>query len=268
MEDRKYPRKNFSSYEENKPANDKDVIFGIRPVIEALEAGKEIDKILIQRNIEQAVVQELFELANRVKVPIIKVPVEKLDRVTRKNHQGVICYLSAINFASLDNIVSACFENAKNPLLVMLDRVTDVRNFGAVARSAECLGVDAMVVPSRGAAQLNSDAVKTSAGALYHIPVCRVDHLIDTVKYLKQCGLRIIACSEKSSKAVYDEDLTDPCVILMGSEEDGIRMDLLRYADAHVTIPMKGHINSLNVSVATGMILSEVTRQRLAAEKK
>ena len=145
----------------------------------------------------------------------------------------------------------------------MLDRVTDVRNFGAVARSAECLGVDAMVVPSRGAAQLNSDAVKTSAGALYHIPVCRVDHLIDTVKYLKQCGLKIIACSEKGSVNVYDEDLTDPCVILMGSEEDGISMDLLRYADAHVTIPMSGHINSLNVSVATGMILSEVTRQRL-----
>ncbi len=266
--DKNYPRKQFSSYNENKPANDKDVIFGIRPVIEALEAGKEIDKILIQRNIEQAVVQELFELANRVKIPVIKVPVEKLDRVTRKNHQGVICYLSAINFASLDNIVSASFENAKNPLLVMLDRVTDVRNFGAVARSAECLGVDALVVPSRGAAQLNSDAVKTSAGALYHIPVCRVDHLIDTVKYLKQCGLRIIACSEKASVNVYDEDLTDPCVILMGSEEDGISMDLLRYADAHVTIPMSGHINSLNVSVATGMILSEVTRQRLIVNKK
>src|SRR4051812_21507532 len=201
--DRNYPRKQFSSYDENKPANDKDVIFGIRPVIEALEAGKEIDKILIQRNIEQAVVQELFELANRFKVPVIKVPVEKLDRVTRKNHQGVICYLSAINFASLDNIVSACFESGKNPLLVMLDRVTDVRNFGAVARSAECLGVHAMIVPTRGAAQLNSDAVKTSAGALYHIPVCRVDHLIDTVKYLKQCGLRIIACSEKGSVNVY-----------------------------------------------------------------
>lgn len=261
--EKNYPRKDFSSYDENKPANDKDVIFGIRPVIEALEAGKEIDKILIQRNIEQAVVQELFELANRVKVPVIKVPVEKLDRVTRKNHQGVICYLSAINFASLDNIVSACFENGKNPLLVMLDRVTDVRNFGAVARSAECLGVDAMVVPTRGAAQLNSDAVKTSAGALYHIPVCRVEHLIDTVKYLKQCGLKVIACSEKGNVNVYDEDLTDPCVILMGSEEDGISQYLLRYADAHVTIPMSGHINSLNVSVATGMILSEVTRQRL-----
>jgi len=135
--DKKYPNKRFSSYEENRPANDKDVIFGIRPVMEALEAGKEIDKILIQRDIQQAVVQELFELANRLKVPIIKVPIEKLDRVTRKNHQGIICFLSAINFASLDNIITACFENAKNPLVVMLDRVTDVRNFGAVARSKQ-----------------------------------------------------------------------------------------------------------------------------------
>jgi 23S rRNA (guanosine2251-2'-O)-methyltransferase len=246
----------------NNNASSKEVIFGIRPVMEALEAGKEIDRILIQRDVDHKTVQELMQLTQHFKVPVIKVPLEKLNRVTRKNHQGVVCYLSAINYASLDNIISETFANAKTPLIVILDRITDVRNIGAIARTAECMGAHALIVPSKGSAQINSDAVKTSAGALYHLPVCRVDNLSHTIKYLQECGLQVVACSEKGDKSLYEEDYTVPTAIVMGSEEDGISNDIIRVADKFVKIPMTGNIQSLNVSVAAGMLLYEVVKQR------
>jgi 23S rRNA (guanosine2251-2'-O)-methyltransferase len=246
----------------NSNASNKEVIFGIRPVMEALEAGKEIDRILIQRDVDHRTVQELMQLTQHYKVPVIKVPLEKLNRVTRKNHQGVVCYLSAIHYASLDNVISETFAKAQTPLVVILDRITDVRNIGAIARTAECMGAHALIVPSKGSAQINSDAVKTSAGALYHLPVCRVDNLIHTIKYLQECGLQVVACSEKGDKTLFQEDYTLPTAIVMGSEEDGISNDIIRIADRFVKIPMIGNIQSLNVSVAAGMLLYEVVKQR------
>ncbi|MCU0416247.1 MAG: 23S rRNA (guanosine(2251)-2'-O)-methyltransferase RlmB [Cytophagaceae bacterium] len=238
------------------------MIFGIRPVIESIEAGKEIERIYIQRDAEHQTVQELLQLTATHQLPVVKVPTEKLNRLTRKNHQGVVAFISPISYASLDNIVSRTFESGKSPLLLILDRITDVRNIGAIARTAECMGAQAIVVPSKGSAPISADAVKTSAGALYHLPVCRVDNLKQTVRYLKESGIQIIACSEKGSKTIFESDYTLPTAIIMGSEEDGIASELITQADDFVLIPMTGTVQSLNVSVATGMILSEAVRQR------
>ncbi|MEN7549629.1 23S rRNA (guanosine(2251)-2'-O)-methyltransferase RlmB [Rapidithrix thailandica] len=241
-----------------------ELIYGVQPVLEAIEAGKELDKIMIQRDSKNEQTAKLLSTAAQYKVPVVKVPQEKLNKITRKNHQGVVAYLSAISYASLDNVVSECFNQGKTPLILVLDRVTDVRNFGAIARTAECMGVDAIVVPARGAAQIGSDALKTSAGALNYIPVCREQSLLQTVKYLKNSGLEVAACTEKGSDKVFHQDFRGPLAIVMGSEEDGISDDLIKVADFLAEIPMYGKINSLNVSVATSMILYEVNRQRHA----
>jgi 23S rRNA (guanosine2251-2'-O)-methyltransferase len=236
--------------------------FGIRPVIEAIKAGKEIDRILIQKEVGGNVVAELLQLANRHNIPVVKVPLEKLNRVTRKVHQGVICFMSSVVYASLDNIISEVYQKGETPFILVLDRVTDVRNFGAIARSAECMGVQAIVIPSRGSAQINSDAVKTSAGALNYIPVCREPNLKTTLKYLKENGLKIIACSEKGDKHIDSTDCTGPLALVMGSEEDGISSEYLKLSDEMLKIPITGNIQSLNVSVAAGIMMYEVVRQR------
>jgi 23S rRNA (guanosine2251-2'-O)-methyltransferase len=241
----------------------RDVVFGLRPVLEALQSGKEIEKIYLHREAKNPVISELVSLASDLKVPILKVPIEKLNKITRKAHQGVICYVSPITYASLDNVVSDTFGQGKVPLLLILDRITDVRNFGAISRTAECLGVNAIVIPSRGSAEINSDAVKTSAGALNYIPIVREDNLKNTLTYLKDSGFQIVACSEKAEKMIYQADFTPPIAIIMGSEEDGVSPEYLRKTDMIVKIPQVGNIESLNVSVATGVILSEVVRQRL-----
>ncbi len=239
-----------------------DFIFGIHPVVEAIKSGKEIERILIQKEVGGTVVAELLGLARKYNIPVVKVPVDKLNRVTRKVHQGVICFVSPVIYASLDNIISELFSKGETPFILVLDRVTDVRNFGAIARSAECMGVQAIVIPSRGSAQINSDAVKTSAGALNYIPVCREENLKVTLKYLKESGLKLIACSEKGGKTVDSTDCTGPVALIMGSEEDGISSEYLKLSDEMLKMPIRGKIQSLNVSVAAGIMMYEVVRQR------
>ena len=254
------PKKTFKYFNQPKPEN-KDFVFGIQSVLETLRSGKEIDKILVQRELGSL---EVLEFARLKGVPVQKVPSEKLDRITRKNHQGVIAFVSAINYAKLENVVADVYEKGEVPLILVLDRITDVRNFGAIARTAECTGVHAIVIPTKGAAQINADAMKTSSGALNFLPVCREENLYHTVKFLQNSGIQVVACSEKVSKNIYDIDFSVPTAIIMGSEEDGISDDLMRSVDELANIPLVGRVGSLNVSVATGVILYEVVRKRLA----
>lgn len=246
-----------------KEENEKDFIFGTRVVIEALNARKEIDKILVDKELNNDLIKELLSLAKKEGIPVVRVPQAKLNRTTRKNHQGVLAHISAIAYASLDNVIDKCFSNGVAPLIMVLDRITDVRNFGAIARSAEVAGVHALVIPEKGSAQINSDAVKTSAGALNFLPVCRVKNLYYTVKDLKKMGLHIVSASEKTERTMYDADFSLPTAIVVGSEEDGISKELLGISDELISIPMSGNIESLNVSVAAGVLIYEAVRQRL-----
>lgn len=239
-----------------------EVIFGTRTVIEAVQAGKELEKVLIQKGNRNELTGELLQYLRERQIPYTTVPVEKLNRITRKNHQGTIAFLSAVTYASLDNIINEAYAKGKEPLLIILDRVTDVRNFGAVARSAECLGVQGIIIPAKGSARIGGDAIKASAGALHHIPVCRAENLKDTIHYLRNSGIRVIACTEKATQRSYEADLQGPVALLAGSEEDGISPAYLKLADEQVSIPMSGNIASLNVSVATAIFLYEVERQR------
>lgn len=237
-----------------------DIVFGVQSVLETLRGTKEIEKILIQREFGHA---EVEKLAKERDLPVQRVPIEKLNRVTMKNHQGVIAFVSAVNYAKTSNVVADIFEKGEVPLLLILDRITDVRNFGAIARTAECSGVHAIVVAARGAAQINADAMKTSSGALNFLPVCRENSLAQVLEELQQSGIQIVACTEKATDELYKIDFTVPTAILMGSEEDGISENLLEQADHSTKIPMLGKIGSLNVSVATGVILYEAVRQRI-----
>ena len=239
-----------------------NVIYGIRPVIEAIKAGKEIDKIFIQNGLRGESYLELKELIRTAELPFQYVPLEKLNKITFKNHQGIIAYLSSVTYYNLDNIIANVYEQGKAPLVLILDRITDVRNFGAIARTAECAGVDAIVIPSRGAAQINADALKTSAGALNNIPVCRSANLKETIRDLKHSGLKIVACTEKANKYYYKTDYINPIAIILGSEEDGISAEYVKLSDVSVKIPLIGKTASLNVSVASGIILFEVLKQR------
>ncbi len=243
----------------NRPAKE-DFVFGYQSVLETLKSEKEIDKILLLKDSKNFV--EIEDLARKRNIPISKVPHEKLNRVTMKTHQGAIAFVSQVNFASLSNIVTDVFEKGEVPLILILDRITDVRNFGAICRSAACSGVHAVVVPSRNAAQINGDAMKTSSGALNFVPVCREISLNYAVKYLQNSGFQVFACTEKGEKSIFELDYTLPTAIVMGSEEDGISEDIIEMADQAAFIPMKGPIASLNVSVATGIILFETLRQR------
>ena len=240
-----------------------NLIFGTRAVIEALKAGKEVDKVLVQRGLSNELFRELKSCLNDYQVPFQFVPIEKLKKITNKNHQGIIAFLSSISYSKTEDLLPQVFESGKTPLLLILDRVTDVRNFGAIARSAECSGVDFIIIPSRGSAQINADAIKTSAGALHRIPVCREENLKDTIEYLSASGIRIMACHEKTEQMIYDLDLKQPLAVLMGSEENGISNEYLKRSDFSGKIPMSGTISSLNVSVATGIVLYEVQRQRI-----
>jgi 23S rRNA (guanosine2251-2'-O)-methyltransferase len=239
-----------------------EMIFGIHPIIETIESGKEIEKVLIQKELKNPSLIELASLCNRHKIPMVRVPIEKINRITKKAHQGVLAFVSAISYASLDNIISVAYEQGKNPFILVLDRITDVRNLGAIVRTAECVGIDAIVIPDKNTARLGSDAFKTSAGALSRVAICRERNLKGTLQYLKNNGLHIIGCTEKSDKIIYEVDYDSPLAIVMGSEEDGISPECLRMCDEQVKIPMYGKIGSLNVSVATGVILYEAVRKR------
>ncbi len=239
-----------------------EFVYGVQPAAEALASGKEIERILVQRGSLSANLTTLLHDATQRNIPVVRVPLEKLNRVTKKNHQGVIVYLSPIAYASLDHLVNEAFTKGEMPFFLLLDRITDVRNFGAISRAAECAGVDAIVIPTKGAAQINSDAMRASAGALQHIPVCRTKSLLHTIRFLQESGIRVVACTEKASDTLYETDLSAPIAIIMGSEEDGISNELLTKADALAQIPMMGKINSLNVAVACGVAVFEARRQQ------
>lgn len=237
-------------------------IFGIRAVQEAVNAGKELEKVLVRRGVGSELFNKLVGDLFMLHVPVQQVPVEKLNRVTGKNHQGIIAYISEITYHDITQLVPSVFESGEDPLLLLLDGVSDVRNFGAIARSAECAGVHAIVIPFSGSAAVNADAVKTSAGALHRIPVCRHKDLVAVFKFLQESGLSLFGATEKAEKSIYDSDLRGPAAFVMGGEEKGISADLLKRIDHWISIPMKGKIASLNVSVAAGIVLFEALRQR------
>ena len=239
------------------------MIFGIRAVIEAIQADKAIDKILLQKGLSNELFNQLRQALKGKEIPYQFVPPEKIRRMTDKNHQGVIAFIAEIAYHSAEDLLAGVFEAGKVPLVLILDRITDVRNFGAIARSAECAGVDFIVIPSRGAAQINGDAIKTSAGALHRLPVCREENLKQTIEYLKESGLQVLACHEKTETLIYGADFTQPTAIIMGSEEDGISGEYLKRSDLQIKIPMPGTIASLNVSVAAGIVLFEAVHQRM-----
>ena len=243
------------------------MIYGTRAVIEAIRAGKEIEKIMIQSSLANDLIKELITVARERQVPYTFVPQEKLKKFSTKNHQGVICILASVTYASLDNIIHVAYSEGREPFLLILDRVTDVRNFGAIARTAECAGVDGIVIGEKGNAPITGDAMKTSAGALNHLAICREKDLKKTMKFLRENGIRIVACTEKASQDIYDVELSGPVALIMGSEEDGISDSLLRDADELAKIPMRGKIGSLNVSVATGVAIYEVIRRRTTASE-
>lgn len=245
-----------------KQVKEKNMIFGIRALIEAIDAGKEIDKVYIRKELNGDLAKELIEKLQSHRIPAQKVPVERLNRMTMKNHQGVVAYTSSIEYHNIEHIVPTLYEEGKVPFIVILDGVTDVRNFGAIARTCECAGVDAIIVPARGGAAANADAIKTSAGALHKIPVCREMSLHNTVSYLQKCGIKVIAASEKASHSYTEANYKDPIAIVMGAEDVGISHDILRICDDMVSIPILGQIESLNVSVASGIIIYEAVRQR------
>ncbi len=243
-------------------AGKSDFLFGIRSVIEAIHSGKEIEKVLVKKGLQGELYEELIETMKEAKIAWQTVPVERINRATRKNHQGVIAFVSAITYDNMENKLMDVFEQGKTPLVLVLDGITDVRNMGAIARSAECAGVDMIVVPEKGGASINADAVKTSAGALQHIPVCREKNLFKAVDYLKKSGLQIVVATEKGSDDYTKVNFSGPTAIVMGAEDKGVSSQILKIADAGACIPILGAISSLNVSVAAGIFMYEAVRQR------
>ena len=243
-----------------------DYIFGIRAVMEAIEAGKEIDRVLIKKDLTGDLAAELIDLMRQRGIVARKVPVEKINRITRKNHQGVVAMLSAVTYHKLEHLVPQLYEDGVLPFIVVLDGITDVRNFGAIARTCECAGVNAIVIPERDSVSVGGDAVKTSAGALLHIPVCRERNILSAVRYLRDAGYQVVAASEKAAINYTQGDFTTPVALVMGSEDVGISPEVLRQCDTLVGIPQFGKIGSLNVSVAAGVMIYEVVRQRLNAD--
>ncbi|MCW5911992.1 MAG: 23S rRNA (guanosine(2251)-2'-O)-methyltransferase RlmB [Cyclobacteriaceae bacterium] len=239
-----------------------EMIFGTRAVMEAIRAGREIEKIFVQSGLTNDLIKELIQVAKSSGVPFTFVPQQKLNRLSTKNHQGVICLLSTISYANLEGIIDRAYQQGREPFLLIVDRVTDVRNFGALARTAECAGLDAIVMGDSGNAPLTGDAMKTSAGALSHLPVCRVKDMKKTIQFLKENGVQVVACTEKAEQLLYELDLNVPLALIMGSEEDGISPQLLKAADHLAKIPMSGKISSLNVSVAAGIAIYEAVRQK------
>jgi 23S rRNA (guanosine2251-2'-O)-methyltransferase len=238
------------------------LIFGIHPVNEAIRSGKPIDKVLIKQGFKNEILPGLFPSLRDQNIPFQYVPLEKLNRLTGGNHQGIIALVSELEYTDLEKLVPMLFEQGKLPVLVLLDSITDVRNLGALARSAECSGMDALIVPSKGSAQINADAIKTSAGALNNIPVCRVNSLEDAAKYLQDSGFQLVAATEKAEDFIFNADFNKPVALILGAEDTGIDPKLLKMADVLVKIPMYGAIKSMNVSAAASVLFFEIVRQR------
>jgi 23S rRNA (guanosine2251-2'-O)-methyltransferase len=237
-------------------------IFGIRAIIEAVNAGETIDKVFLQKGERGELFNELESLLNKKSINKSYVPVEKLNRLTKKNHQGAVAQISPIEFHDIENLVMTVMESGKTPLFLLLDQLSDVRNFGAIIRTAECTGVDGIIIQKKGGAPVNGDTIKTSAGAVFKIPICKVDHIKDAVFYMQASGIKVIAATEKTNDSLYDVSFVEPCAILMGSEGRGINPSTLKVVDAKAKLPLLGDIESLNVSVACGAFLYEVVRQR------
>ncbi len=242
--------------------NKEFIAYGIHPISEALNEGKPIEKVLVQKGLKGDAGYDVVNALRKAEVPIQYVPKAKLDRVTGKNHQGMIAFISPIEYQNIEWLLPDLYEKGETPLILVLDGVTDVRNFGAICRTAECAGVHAVVIPTKGSAQIGPDAIKTSAGALLQIPICRSMNLTETLNFLKSSGLRIIACHEKAELSYTDADLTAPSALIMGSEESGIQIENLATSTDQIRIALKGRTSSLNVSTATGIILFETLRQR------
>jgi 23S rRNA (guanosine2251-2'-O)-methyltransferase len=241
---------------------EKDCIFGLRPVIEAIRAGKQIDRLLVRQGLQGPLYHELMVLVRSNNIVYQIVPVERIELVTRKNHQGVLAWLSLIEFHNISTLLPFLWEKGEDPFILVLDGVSDVRNFGAIVRSAECMGAHAVIIPEKGSARITPDAIKTSAGALHTFPVCREKSIVKAVEFLKDSGLKIISATEKSGIPAFDAHMTGPAALVLGSEDKGISRELLGLSDVEVGIPMTGSIESLNVSVSAGILMYEIVRQR------
>lgn len=237
-------------------------IFGIRAIIEAVNAGKEIDKVFIQNEAQGDLMKELMRVIKQNSINYTYVPVEKLNKLTSQNHQGAVATIAPISFIQLETLVDTLVESDKNPLFLILDQISDARNFGAIIRTAECTGVHGIIIPKTGSAPVNGDTVKTSAGAVFNIPICKVNHIKDAIFYLQSSGIKTVCATEKTDNLLYDIDLTSGVAIVMGSEDRGINPSILKVADENAKLPMFGNIGSLNVSVACGAFLYEAVRQR------
>ena len=240
-----------------------NLIFGTHPVLEALKSGIAMDKVLVLSTLKTPEAKEIIELVKEKGISLNRVPIEKLNRITRKNHQGIIGFSAPVTFENIEDIVPALFEQGLTPLLLILDRISDVRNFGAIIRSAECAGVHAIIIPKKGAAQINAETTKTSAGAIFNIPICKVPGIESVLPFLKESGIKLVGCTEKTNNNYTQFDYTGPVAIIMGSEESGIATSNLNKCDFDAKIPLLGKIGSLNVSVAAGIILYEAVRQRI-----
>jgi len=239
-----------------------DLIFGVYPVLEAIKSDVQIHKLFVQKGTNNPKLNEIVELLEKTDVSISFVPQEKLDKLTRSNHQGVVALSSPVSFFSIEQVVEQALEKNKAPLFLVLDQISDVRNFGAIIRTADCTNVDAIIIQKKGGAPVSGDTVKTSAGAIFKIPICKVDHIKDAIFYLQGSEVKVIAATEKTDKSIYDLDLKTPLAIVMGSEGKGISKSILNLVDEKAALPLLGQINSLNVSVACGAFLYEVVRQR------
>ena len=237
-------------------------IYGIRAVIEAINSSKDIDKVFIQTGLKGKLIGQLESLIRKNKINFSYVPTQKLDRLSKKNHQGVIARIAPIKFYTIDSF-SEVLEKSNNPFVLILDQINDVRNFGAIIRTAEISGVDGIIIQNSSSAPVNSDTIKTSAGAIFNIPICKVNHIKDAIYHLQSMNISIISASEKSEKNIYDVDLKVPLAIIMGSEQKGINKSVINLSNESVKLPMYGKIESLNVSVACGISLYEVVRQRI-----
>lgn len=239
-----------------------DYIYGLRAVMEAIEADQEVNAIFVKEGLKGELASKMMGIVKAKGLKCQYVPTQKLVSLGAKNHQGVVASIAPVSYYNLKDFLPTLLAEKANPLIVLLDRITDVRNFGAIARSAECAGADAIIIPIRNAAKVSADAVKTSAGALYTLPVCRELNLKKTVKSLLREGFQVVAASEKAEKLYTEVDYQMPTVLVMGAEDVGIDEELLRFATEQVAIPQKGKISSLNVAAATTVLLYEVVRQR------
>ena len=237
-------------------------IFGIRAIMEAVKSEENIDKVFLQKGLRGDLFSELEELLRKERLNISYVPVEKLNRLSKQNHQGAIAQIAPITFSTIEDLVESVLESDKTPLFLLLDQISDVRNFGAIIRTAECTGVSGIIIQKKGGAPVNGDTIKTSAGAIFKIPICKVDHIKDAVFYMQASGIKVIAATEKAENTVYDVSFKEPCAIVMGSEGKGINPSVLKISDDQAKLPILGEIESLNVSVACGVFLYEAIRQR------